>query len=69
MSRCGVSRTTFYQWRCEGRIPEPDIAIPGVLRWSVGLVERTMRGFRRPKVGRPVFGRKSETFQRERARR
>lgn len=62
--RCGVSLRTFYSWRAEGRIPAPDIDLPGQLRWSAELVERTMRGFRRPKVGRPLaFGQKGQAFQ------
>lgn len=57
--RCGVSRRTFYAWRAAGLIPAPDVNLPGQLRWSIGLVERTMRGFRRPVTGRPAFGSKS----------
>lgn len=52
--RCGVSMRTFYNWRVSGVIPEPDIEITGRLRWSAALVEKTMRSFRRPKVGRPL---------------
>ena len=61
--RCGVSMRTFYTWRASGLIPEPDVNLPGQMRWSGGLVERTMRGFRRPVTGRPAFGQKARLVQ------
>ena len=63
--RCGVSLRTFYTWRAAGLIPAPDVNLPGQIRWTAVLVERTMRGFRRPKLGRPVgaFQRKQRPFK------
>ena len=69
-ARCGVSRRTFLNWRAAGIIPEPDVNLPGQLRWTVALVEKTMRGFRRPAIGRPrSFGAKGAAFQRDRLQR
>jgi DNA-binding transcriptional MerR regulator len=58
--RLGVSARTFRRWRAEGRIPAPDVNLPGRPRWTVKAVEQTMRRF---KVSQRGFQSHAARFQ------
>jgi hypothetical protein len=65
--RFGVTTRTFLRWRRAGRIPAPDLVVSSIPRWSIKVVNQTMR--RLTRVEPRGFGQKGVEFLKARAQR